>query len=838
VPFGSLAFVPRRPEFLSLYHTRRFNAMAYKPESYSEVLRWLEDTEIEYVPHGKKAGTKSYDRYEKYSQAKTVAAALEFGSKPLDLVHDFEKRLLKRVAGPVRDEPLNLIAVEDTTTLTKTDLIIGAFAYQLAKREKGGEAGDDKDPEKVRQALRKAKLSAKFGVKVEDMAAGVGWAESPSMVASRSRANVEATKILEEAAAEGRKITSEEVLRVLRLWAVKRNGDRKNVMPEGMTWVHSETIGLLHCSGGRLIATLHTRAYPKVLTLFCQWLKDDQENGPAKDFQFTSIIVNSAYSAKRHRDHLNVGPSCIRAFGNFQGGNLKYWPEDDKKTNLESLREEDAEVLDVQNTTAFMDGNRAHEVEAFTGDERFSLVFFTAGHYQKTADDVREQLVQVGIPFPDDDAVARTRALLPAPRGYGIGADEMKDSTKKVGNKGKKMLLKKEEGQRKKPLFATGFLFNKVMAAKRAKESEAASSKSGTLPTKASGTVPKRLVGLFALKAGGSASAPLKRKAEDAVENREEKKPAGAKLRRPLMIGGLLGKIQAKQQQQQLRRQDSPEPSSPSENSTPQPKRARIEAAGAAAGTSLGLSSSGEKTRLAKKEPRAAAHTSKASSTESAGASKLSRSLHTSKASGPKAAAAATMNSESAEEGDTTAPVAAAALGGGGSNFLAFAMSISSAANYEGAAAVTELAKALKALTCSSRDPEASIRHALTVLAPASPAVPRVLTAAIAEAFGEPAIPGLSGEALAAKAFTDQQRKRGSRQGQPLTLEEVATTMAACCGGLDEASKVTEQRLAQLLGRAQSEGMEVYFLVRALQGKVGPSQEVVYGTMARMITCA
>merc|ERR1740121_135583 len=173
--------------------------MAYKPESFTEVLRWLEDTEIEYVPHGKKAGTKSYDRYEKYSQAKTVASALELGSKPLDLVHDFEKRLLKRTGGPCREEPLNLTTVADTTALTKTDLVLAGFGHKLLNKDRkgaeGGE-GDDKPEDaakqQVREALRKAKLSAKYGVKVEDMAAGVGWAESPSMVASRSRANVEA----------------------------------------------------------------------------------------------------------------------------------------------------------------------------------------------------------------------------------------------------------------------------------------------------------------------------------------------------------------------------------------------------------------------------------------------------------------------------------------------------------------------------------------------------------------------------------------------------------------------------------------------------------------------
>jgi len=867
--------------------------MAYKPESYSEVLRWLEDTEIEYVPHGKKAGTKSYDRYEKYAQAKTVAAALELGSKPLDLVHDFEKKLLKRIGGPVRDGPLNLMSVSDTTSLTRTDLILGGFGYQLVKKEKkengaeGGEADSKEEKQQVREALRKAKLSAKFGVKVEDMAAGVGWAESPDMVARRSRANVEATKILEAATTEGRKITTEEVLRVLRLWAVKKNGDRKNVMPTGTTWVHSETIGLLHCSGGRLIATLHTRAYPKVLSLLCQWLKDDQQDGPAKDFPFTSIIINSSYSAKRHRDHLNDGPSCIRAFGDFEGGNLRYWPDDNKHTNIESLRDEDAEVLDVRNSTILMDGNRAHTVEEYTGDERFSLVYFTAAHFQKTTDDVREQLMQVGIPFPDDAAIARARGLLPPARGYGIGSGELKRAEPKVGRSARKGLLNKElrrvkkggsllarmmamreqaraeqkagddkpkeEGkeqqdkaekkERKKPLIGGG-LFARVMAAKRAKESEAAaaaassSSPSSSAPSSSSQAPaekkrttswnPKavRSAASAENKAGGLFS--LKRKADAPAEGGSEaKKPAGARPRKPLIMGGLLGRMQAKQQlkqqqQEQQDRQESPEPStSASERATPEPKKARSEATAVAA-------RSGEKIRTAKKDLPA---TPASLSSPGADAPKLGRSLLSARGAGAKAAvsaAPASVNSESAEEGDSVA---------GGSHFLSFATTMSSAASSEAPLAVSELAKSLQALARSG-DAEASLRNALAVLAPAGPAPPRVLAAAVAEAFGEPAVPGLSGEALAAKALGDRQRKRSLRRPPQLTLAEVAETMTACCGGPDEVCQPTVERLAKLLSNTQTEGMEVFLLVRALQGRVGPSREVVHGALARMLARA
>jgi len=58
---------------------------------------WKDDMTIEFVPHGKKAGTKSFDRYEEYSKAKTVAEALKLGAKRCDLTWDFQKKLLKLV---------------------------------------------------------------------------------------------------------------------------------------------------------------------------------------------------------------------------------------------------------------------------------------------------------------------------------------------------------------------------------------------------------------------------------------------------------------------------------------------------------------------------------------------------------------------------------------------------------------------------------------------------------------------------------------------------------------------------------------------------------------------
>ena len=156
------------------------------------------------------------------------------------------------------------------------------------------------------------------------MAEPVSWAENPSITVGRCRANVYAAGILETATAEKRGVTEKEVLRVLRLWVVQENGSRKKEMPDGERAVRGEQIGLQYCSGGRLIATPQTRNYPKVPQLFARFLKDNPPDGATQGFPFTSIIVNQGIHATRHRDQYNFSATAIEAFGDFNGGRLRY----------------------------------------------------------------------------------------------------------------------------------------------------------------------------------------------------------------------------------------------------------------------------------------------------------------------------------------------------------------------------------------------------------------------------------------------------------------------------------------------------------------------------------
>lgn len=73
--------------------------------------KWTDDMRIVYVPGAKKVGTASYERYQQYSQGKTVAEALKLGSKKSDLSWDWDRGILQLVdaaptAAPPVDKPV------------------------------------------------------------------------------------------------------------------------------------------------------------------------------------------------------------------------------------------------------------------------------------------------------------------------------------------------------------------------------------------------------------------------------------------------------------------------------------------------------------------------------------------------------------------------------------------------------------------------------------------------------------------------------------------------------------------------------------------------------------
>ena len=131
--------------------------------------------------------------------------------------------------------------------------------------------------------------------------------------------------------------------------------------------------------------------------------------------------MNYDYGAKAHRDDNNRGVSLTKSFGDFAGGQLLYWGEDDGLSLVEKIREQDARSIDTRHGMLLFDGRRAHAVAPFQG-ERYSLVFFTMQQYGEARRADVESLVSCSLVWPADDALRYYAGLLGAPKGYSAGS--------------------------------------------------------------------------------------------------------------------------------------------------------------------------------------------------------------------------------------------------------------------------------------------------------------------------------------------------------------------------------------------------------------------------------
>lgn len=373
--------------------------VTYCVAAYEEVMTWTEKTRISYAPN-KKSG-KSCIRYGKYMKAKTVGDSLKLGSFGVDLLFDYEKGLLKPIGGPKRERPPDVIKAskEDIKKMSPTDVMLGkmyskwkVWSKNFALMEEHGisrkelkEMNDAQDPE--------------------------GSKDSIAVALGRRKAQDIARGILKAVEAEGRMVTDNEVLSCLRAWGFKENTNRTNVTPDGHSFVYSDTVGLIKMmTCETTLLTLGTRRYPEFTQVLTRWLTD-RLPAELKDFVFTSININKNYAGRLHRDGNNVGPSLIKAFGDFTGGELNYWPSDNKKTPLEDFDDREKVTVNLKDNLLLFDGNRGHCVNPFEG-ERYSLVFFSVRSWAKAAAEEVKSASSCGIPIPNKATMASAAQLL------------------------------------------------------------------------------------------------------------------------------------------------------------------------------------------------------------------------------------------------------------------------------------------------------------------------------------------------------------------------------------------------------------------------------------------
>ena len=105
-----------------------------------------------------------------------------------------------------------------------------------------------------------------------------------------------------------------------------------------------------------------------------------------------------------------------KSFGNFAGGGLKYWPNDDGLCNLDQLRERNAMHVDTKRSMLLFDGHRCHSVAPFSG-ERYSLVFFTTIDHHKAGQAEAVFMAAAGVAWPTPNALHYWTHLVSPPRG-------------------------------------------------------------------------------------------------------------------------------------------------------------------------------------------------------------------------------------------------------------------------------------------------------------------------------------------------------------------------------------------------------------------------------------
>ena len=128
--------------------------------------------------------------------------------------------------------------------------------------------------------------------------------------------------------------------------------------------------------------------------------ESEERRRDASSFRWSTVVVNQDLKSSRHRDSNNAGKSAIVALGRHSGGQLRWWPGDNRTKPLTTLIVGDSVLLPVKNQLQFFDGRRAHETMKFSG-KRTSIIWFACDVKQKVAKDVQETAEALHFRLPE-----------------------------------------------------------------------------------------------------------------------------------------------------------------------------------------------------------------------------------------------------------------------------------------------------------------------------------------------------------------------------------------------------------------------------------------------------
>ena len=163
----------------------------------------------------------------------------------------------------------------------------------------------------------------------------------------------------------GENSLNEMILKQLKEFKFPLNRSRENVMNYPKEDIHGFCLGLVwkHNGGHRLETCSKLQKWKKYQKI---WETTNLYMNHFKpDSKYTSVQYNKNIKCAKHKDGNNVGNSLIIAFGDYTGGRLMIYDENDN-----------IQYIDIRNKFYEFDGSKIyHQTEEFTGD-RFCLVFF------------------------------------------------------------------------------------------------------------------------------------------------------------------------------------------------------------------------------------------------------------------------------------------------------------------------------------------------------------------------------------------------------------------------------------------------------------------------------
>ena len=160
-------------------------------------------------------------------------------------------------------------------------------------------------------------------------------------------------------------------------WKFKSNTYRRNVTPEGWKFVHGEIFGMSTSRIRICYIAVNSRNANSIDKAILRWLSATYPD-VMNQHHFTTMVINSNYSAKLHRDANNAGISMVIAIGNYTGGNLMYWKDYNKKIPMHELVNYDPQVIDVRENQSSLTDTGHMQLSHLK--EQDTQLFYSARH--------------------------------------------------------------------------------------------------------------------------------------------------------------------------------------------------------------------------------------------------------------------------------------------------------------------------------------------------------------------------------------------------------------------------------------------------------------------------